>query len=90
LLLAVSKAAYPLKLPASVKAAAARLAKADGVSLNQFIAVAVAEEVGVLETARDVLARRAGKASPRELLEFLRKAGNEAPSEADRRLSASK
>jgi urease gamma subunit len=78
LFLAVSKAAYPLKLPASVKAAAARLAKADGVSLNQFIAVAVAE-VGVLETARDFLARRAGKASPRELLEFLRKAGNEAP-----------
>lgn len=40
----MSKAAYPLKLPASVKAAAARLARADGVSLNQFIAVAVAEK----------------------------------------------
>ncbi len=32
---AVSKATYPLKLPASVKATAARLAKEDGVSLNQ-------------------------------------------------------
>ena len=42
----MSKSAYPLKLPESVKAAAARLAKADGVSLNQFIAVAVAEKVG--------------------------------------------
>jgi hypothetical protein len=31
----MSKASYPLKLPASVKAAAARLAKEDGVSLNQ-------------------------------------------------------
>lgn len=31
----MSKSAYPLKLPASVKAAAGRLAKADGVSLNQ-------------------------------------------------------
>jgi hypothetical protein len=59
----MSKAAYPLKLPASVKAAAARLAKADGVSLNQFIAVAVAEKVGVLETAEEFLNRRAGKAS---------------------------
>jgi hypothetical protein len=81
----MSKAAYPLKLPASVKAAAARLAKADGVSLNQFIAVAVAEKVGVLETAQEFLDRRAGKANPRDLLKFLRKAGNEAPSDADRR-----
>ena len=32
---AMSKATYPLKLLASVKAAAARLAKEDGVSLNQ-------------------------------------------------------
>lgn len=40
----MSKSAYPLKLPTSVKNAAARLAKADGVSLNQFIAVTVAEK----------------------------------------------
>ncbi len=81
----MSKAAYPLKLPASVKAAAARLAKADGVSLNQFIAVAVAEKVGVLETAQEFLDRRAGTAKPRDLLKFLRKAGHEAPPEADKR-----
>jgi hypothetical protein len=81
----MSKAAYPLKLPASVKAAAARLAKADGVSLNQFIAVAVAEKVGVLETAQEFVKRRAGKAAPRDLLTFLRKAANEEPSDADKR-----
>jgi hypothetical protein len=81
----MSKAAYPLKLPASVKAAATRLAKADGVSLNQFIAVAVAEKVGVLETAQDFLQRRAGKAKPRDLLKFTHKAGREIPSEPDRR-----
>ena len=44
----MSKSAYPLKMPKSVKDAAARLAKADGVSLNQFIAVAVAEKVGTV------------------------------------------
>ncbi len=81
----MSKAAYPLKLPASVKAAATRLAKADGVSLNQFIAVAVAEKVGVLETAEEFLRRRAGKAKPRDLLRFTRKAGREEPNESDRR-----
>ncbi len=80
----MSKSAYPLKLPASVKAAAARLAKTDGVSLNQFIAVAVAEKVGVMETAQELLKRRAGKAKPRDLLKFTRRAGDEPPSEADR------
>lgn len=81
----MSKSTYPLKLPASVKAAATRLAKADGVSLDQFIAVAVAEKVGVLETAQEFLRRRAGKAKPRDLLKFTRKAGRERPSDADRR-----
>ena len=41
----MSKSTYPLKLPNSVKNAAAELAKIDGVSLNQFIAAAVAEKV---------------------------------------------
>lgn len=53
--------------------------------LNQFIAVAVAEKVGVLETADEFLRRRAGKAKPRDLLKFTRKAGREAPNESDRR-----
>jgi predicted HicB family RNase H-like nuclease len=47
----MSKATYPLKLPLSIKKAAQRLAKEDGVSLNQWISVAVAEKVGVVETA---------------------------------------
>ena len=37
---------YPLKLPASLKETAARLARDDGVSLNQWIAVAVAQKIG--------------------------------------------
>ena len=42
----MSKATYPLILPTSVKTAAARLAREDGVSLNQWIAAAVAQKVG--------------------------------------------
>src|SRR5258708_32004266 len=44
----VSRATYPLKLAYSIKKAAQRLAKEDGVSLNQWIAAAVAEKVGVI------------------------------------------
>lgn len=69
----MSKATYPLKLPASIKAAAARLAKEDGVSLNQWIAVAVAQKVGVVETAADFFKRRANGRSGAELLGILDK-----------------
>src|SRR3954447_11861938 len=54
----VSKATYPLKLPTSIKTAAARLAKEDGVSLNQWIATAVAQKVGAVETAAAFFKRR--------------------------------
>ena len=79
----MSKASYPLKLPASVKAAAARLAKEDGVSLNQWISVAIAQKIGVVETAADFLSRRAGKARAADMLPFLDKAKREAPPVGD-------
>ena len=59
----MNKSTYPLKLPLSIKKAAQRLAKEDGVSLNQWIAAAVAEKVGVVETAADFFKKRAGKAT---------------------------
>ena len=46
---------------------------------------AVAEKVGVMETAEEFLKRRAGSAKQRDLLKFTRKAGRETPAEADRR-----
>ena len=75
----MSKSSYPLKLPTSVKTAAQRLAKEDGVSLNQWIAVAVAEKIGAIETAASFLKRRAAGAKPADLLPFLERAANEAP-----------
>ena len=69
-----TKAAYALKLPHSVKNAAQRLAAIDGVSLNQFIAVAVAEKIGALESAEAFLKQRAGKAKPSDMKSILRRA----------------
>lgn len=80
----MSKATYPLKLPASIKAAAARLAREDGVSLNQWIASAVAEKIGTVETAAHFLARRAGDARPEDLLPFLDRAPDIEPAAEDR------
>lgn len=41
----MSKNTSPLKLPQSIKRAAERLAKEDGVPLNQWISAAVAQKV---------------------------------------------
>ena len=77
---AMSKSKYPLRLPASVKKAAAELAASDGVSLNQFIAAAVAEKVGCLPTARAFLRERAGSAKPKDMFTYLRRAPKVPPS----------
>jgi len=79
----MSRATYPLKLPLSVKRAAERLAEEDGVSLNQWIAAAVAEKVGVMETAAEFFAKRAGNRKGAGLMKFLKKAPKRAPDKGD-------
>jgi hypothetical protein len=79
----MNKAAYPLKLPISMKVAAERLAKEDGVSLNQWISVAIAQKIGAVETAADFLKFRKGDARAADMLPFLKNARNEAPPVAD-------
>ena len=64
----MSRIGYPLKLPRSVKEAAARLAREDGVSLNQWIATAVAEKIGTVEATAEFLRRRAAGATADDLL----------------------
>ena len=49
---------YPLRLPKSVKAAAEQVAREEGVSLNQFVATAVAKKLSALNTARFFAERR--------------------------------
>ena len=43
-------------------------------SLNQFIAAAVAEKVGVLRTTAEFLRERAGDSRPKDLLRHVRAA----------------
>jgi len=60
------------------------LAKEDSVSLNQWIAVAVAKKVGVVETAAEFFKKRAGKATGQGLMKYLRTAPKVAPEPEDR------
>ena len=50
---------YPLRLPLSIKAEVERLARQDGISINQFIATAVAEKLSAMRTAEFFAERRA-------------------------------
>ena len=43
-------ATYPLRLPRSIKAAVEKMALSEGISMNQFVATAVAEKLAVLNT----------------------------------------
>lgn len=79
----MSAGSYALKLPASLKREAQRLAKQDGVSLNHWISVAVAQQVAATETAADFFRRRADGASRNDMLAVLAKVPNRPPLEGD-------
>lgn len=74
----MTQANYALRLQASLKAEAERLAKADGTTLNQFINVAVAEKVSALRTA-DYFRERAARADIPGVLAMLDRIGADGP-----------
>lgn len=74
---------YPLRLPASLKETVMRLAKDDGVSLNQWITVAVAQKVGAVEVASEFLGKRAADANTGALGRYLNDAPDVPPMPGD-------
>jgi hypothetical protein len=73
---------YPLRLPRSVKAEVERIAKKDGVSVNQFVATAVAEKLAVMNTAA-FFAERRNRADFAAFDKIMRRKGGEKPREGD-------
>ena len=73
---------YPLRLSQSVMRAARETAARDGISLNQFIAVAVAEKLAVLRTD-DLLKERAKRADWRRVQAILDRVGTAPPQPGD-------
>ena len=76
-------AAVSLRLPDSIYEFAKELSSKDSVSLNQFIATAVAEKVSALNTEA-YLNERASKGSKEKFLNALKKVPDEAPEDYDR------
>jgi hypothetical protein len=73
---------YPLRLPISIKAEAERLAAEDGSSLNQFVAMAVAEKIAAMRTG-EFFATRKGKGDRDAFLRLMTRTGGEPPQLGD-------
>ena len=75
---------YPLRLPASIRAEVEKLAKREGISVNQFIALAVAQKVSALNTAT-WFAERRSRADMKAFDKLMRRKGGEFPRPDDTR-----
>ena len=78
-----NQATYPLRLPRSLKQEVERRAQADGTSVNQFVATAVAEKLAAMNTATFFAERRA-RADFKAFDRLLRRKGGEPPREDDK------
>ncbi len=74
---------YPLRLPASLKAAVVELSKQDGTSINQFVVTAVAEKVSAMKTA-EFFATRGAEADIEAARCIIQRAGGQPPEPNDR------
>ena len=75
---------YPLRLPRSIKAAVEKLARDEGISMNQFVATAVAEKLAVMTTTT-FFAERKNRANLKAFKRLLNRRGGEPPRDGDER-----
>ena len=75
---------YPLRLPRSIRAGVERLSKEDGVSINQFVSIAVAEKVAMMQV-QDNFLQRAARADLAACDEVMQHSGGELPRLGDER-----
>ncbi len=77
-------ATYPLRLPRSLRAAIERVAKRDGTSINQFVAMAAAEKLAALDM-EDYFRSRVDRADLAAFDRIMARAGGQPPREGDER-----
>ncbi|HHJ19372.1 MAG TPA: Arc family DNA-binding protein [Gammaproteobacteria bacterium] len=77
-----STSIYPLRLPTSLKEQVAKVAKRDCTSMNQFIAIAVAEKLSAMDTER-LFSDHMKEADMEAFRKILFREGGEAPRSGD-------
>lgn len=78
-----NQSTYPLRLPQSLKQEVERRAEADGTSINQFVATAVAEKLASMNTA-EFFAERRARADFKAFDRLMKRKGGEAPRDDDK------
>jgi hypothetical protein len=73
---------YPLRRPRSIKSEVERRAKEDGISVNQFVATAVAARLAVMNTAAFFATRRS-RADFKAFDRLMRRKSGEPPHKDD-------
>lgn len=81
--MSTNQSTYPLRLPASIKAEATRVAKDEGTSFNQFVATAVAEKLAAMKTAA-YFAERRERADFDAFDRIMARSGGQPPDDSDR------
>ncbi len=68
---------YPLRLPRSIRAGIERLSKQDGISINQFVSIAVAEKLAIMQ-AETYFAERIARADLAAFDQLMSRSGGQA------------
>jgi hypothetical protein len=71
------------RLPPSIGNAARKLADGDGISLSEWVSIAVAQKISSIETAEDFFKRRSQGAENVDFIEILRAAPDRQPDPSD-------
>ncbi len=79
----MNKATIPVRLPPSLGNAARKLAEEDGITLNQWVSIAVAQKISSVETAEAFFKRRSQGADQVDFQEILRNAPDLTPDSGD-------
>ena len=73
---------YPLRLPRSIRAGIEKLSKQDGISINQFVSIAAAEKLAIMQ-AETYFAERIAKVDMAAFDRLMQRGGGEPPREGD-------
>ena len=71
-----------LRLPRSIRAGIEKLSKQDGISINQFVSIAAAEKLAIMQ-AETYFAERIAKADMAAFDRMMQRDGGEPPREGD-------
>jgi hypothetical protein len=73
---------YPLRLPRSIRAGVEQMSKQDGISINQFVSIAVAEKLAMMQ-AQTFFAERSARADLAAFDRLMQRTGGQPPQSGD-------